>query len=72
MSEQYNKQNNELSMDDLDAVAGGAANVVNSSRSNVRNNMSVTDPTSGTPTATSTPTAAPPQSLPPTSTLTTP
>jgi len=71
MSEQYNKQNNELSMDDLDAVAGGAANVL-TSRSNVRNNMSVTDPTSGTPTATSTPTAAPPQSLPPTSTLTTP
>ena len=47
MSEKENNHNSELSMDELDAVAGGAASVVNSSRSNVKNNFTVA--TTGAP-----------------------
>lgn len=56
MSKQNEKHTSELSMEDLDAVAGGAANVVNSARSNIKNNIVETDPTG-------TPTAAPTQTL---------
>jgi len=48
MSKQNEKHTSELSMEDLDAVAGGAANVVNSSRSNIKNNITVADPNTGT------------------------
>jgi len=60
MSEQHNQQTGELSIDELDAVAGGAANVVNSSRSNVKNNLTVsTGTTDSTPTMAPTDTAMP-------------
>jgi hypothetical protein len=41
MSEKNEKQTSELSMDELDAVAGGQTSAVNISRSNVKNNDQV-------------------------------
>jgi hypothetical protein len=64
MSEQHNKPTGELSIDELDAVAGGSANVVNTSRSNIKNNITevAPPPAPATPVQATPALAAPPAS----------